>query len=135
MLTIVVALIVLIGGSSIYRLTALRSKYPSGFECSLRVLSGKLPGLSKRWKHGYGVVSPASLTWRPRTPPFRAIELAMVTLNSQARRVQKLEGFWINSMCLVFRLSADGFELELAVLPAAVERLTEGIAKNPQSGR
>jgi hypothetical protein len=71
---VVVVLLALVAGSIGVRHLFLKATRPHGFECSLRVSTGAVPGLTEKFRAGYAGREVDSFVWRRLvwpSPPVR----------------------------------------------------------------
>jgi len=99
---------------------------PGTVEFGLRVIEGKIPGLSSHWRHGVGTVDGNQLTWR-RSPFSATLTLHIVSLDGMRMRTAPgLE--WLTrsleSLAIPAR-TADGAQIEIAVLRRDVQRFLD----------
>ena len=80
----------LIGGRHLY----LRLDRPGGFECSLRVRRGHVPGLGPKFRAGYAGPEPGLLVWRCVARPGPRVQLPLMAVRMdrvhRARRGERL---------------------------------------------
>jgi hypothetical protein len=107
-------LAVLLGGRHVY----LKVSRPRGFECSLRVVSGAVPGLTHRFRAGYAGREMDAFVWRRLawpSPPVRFAASA-VRLDQEWAPSVKDHVLSVPASFAVVKLQLDdGVELDLAL--------------------
>ena len=125
--TIVVALAaaalvgLFIGGRHLY----LRLDRPGGFECSLRVVRGELPGIGSKFRAGYAGPEPGQLFWRRVARPGPGVRVPLGACRvDQARRARRGERLSVPSTFSIIPVEFDrDTTLELALPDRKIRRL------------
>lgn len=128
---VVVVGIVVGGGVIVFagRRFLLRRAHPGWVECGLRVLDGRVPGLSRRWRNGVGWPADGALIWTRTLPPSRRVHLVLSVSGEPPREPKGMESFWINPRCEIERVRTPDAELEVAVLPRDMARFRGLLAR------
>lgn len=101
----------------------------SQVECSLRVSSGSIDGLSHRWRAGLASLSTGEIRFRRFIPPGIRVTIPLaadVVVKPQGiglghRRPGSRESWSISPGCAVLFITTSGAEIEWAVLEEQVE--------------
>ena len=105
---------VLLGGRHLY----LKLSRPRGFECSLRVVRGSVPGLSHRFRAGYAGREMDAFVWRRLawpSPPVR-FSASAVRLDQEWAPSVKDQVLSVPASFAVVKVQLDdGVELDLAL--------------------
>lgn len=117
----------LVGGRHLY----LRLDRPGGFECSLRVVRGKIPGLGARFRAGYAGPEVTRLYWRriARPGPKVRFPIDAVRIN-EGRRPRTGERLAVPATFTIIPVEIDDdTALELALPSRHVKRLIALLTK------
>lgn len=111
----------LIGGRHLY----LRLDRPGGFECSLRVRRGEVPGLGPEFRAGYAGPEPGQLFWRRVARPGPSVHVPLSALRvDQAHRARRGERLAVPSTFSIIPVQLDpDTELDLALPDRKIRRL------------
>jgi hypothetical protein len=105
---------VLLGGRHLY----LKASRPRGFECSLRVVAGHVPGLTGRFRAGYAGREMDTFVWRRLawpSPPVR-FPASAVRLDQEWAPSVKDQMLSVPASFSVVKVQLhDGVELDLAL--------------------
>lgn len=120
-----------LGGRHLY----LRADRPRGFDCSLRVVHGQVPGLSRRFRAGYAGREVDDFLWRrvawPSTPVRFPTSAVRFDGRRTPRRGERLLAVPPHFVVVPVEL-ADGTRLEVALarrrLPRVIAALGPGQA-------
>ena len=132
--TVVVALLAIagfaIGGRHLY----LRLDRPGGFECSLRVMRGEVPGLGPKFVAGYAGPEMRQLLWRRIAWPGAKVRLPIAAIRvDQRRRPRSGERLAIPASFSVIPVELDEHTaLELAMPSRRIAKLVARLG-NPGS--
>ena len=132
--TVVVALLAIagfaIGGRHLY----LRLDRPGGFECSLRVTRGEVPGLGAKFVAGYAGPEMRQLLWRRIAWPGAKVRLPIAAIRvDQRRRPRSGERLAIPASFSVIPVELDEHTaLELAMPSRRIAKLIARLG-NPGS--
>ena len=128
----IMAVAVVVGGLAAALFTApiirrrSRSMQASGrIEGGLRVLDGRFPGLTRRWRHGHAFVAPGQLTFTAYVGGLRlfrrpAVTIPVTMVEPDSARGTGIRDGWA-APGLAVRLQSGDTRLEWGVFPA--ERL------------
>jgi hypothetical protein len=137
-----VALVVVLGVLALFGLVVgtrhlyLRVDRPGGFDCSLRVVDGEVPGLGPTFRAGYAGPEPTRLRWRRVAWPGPSVVLPLhgIALD-QARSPRSGERRSVPARFMVVPFVADdGTTLELALPRRRLRRLVD-LLHQPPAGR
>ena len=111
----------LIGGRHLY----LRLDRPGGFECSLRVRRGQVPGLGSDFRAGYAGPEPGRLVWRRVARPGPRVHVPFGARRvDQAHRARRGERLAVPSTFSIIPVQLDpDTELDLALPDRKIRRL------------
>lgn len=111
----------LIGGRHLY----LRLDRPGGFECSLRVRRGEVPGLGPEFRAGYAGPEPGQLFWRRVARPGPSVRVPLVACRvDQARRARRGERLSVPGTFSIIPIEIDpDTSLDLALPDRKIRRL------------
>ncbi len=127
-LVILTTIGLLLGGRHLY----LRLDRPGGFECSLRVVSGNVPGLGAKFCAGYAGPEVARLYWRRIARPGAKVRFALETVRiDQGRRPRMGERLAIPATFTIIPVEiGDDTQLELALPSRHLKRLIALLANS-----
>jgi hypothetical protein len=92
------------------------SHRPAAFKAAIRVVEGEVPGLSARWKHGYGRWVRDILVWTKAPLLFRNELVEADALAGEARAAEPGEVRRLGKQPTVLALVVDGgARIEMAV--------------------
>ncbi len=120
------------GGRHLY----LRVDRPRGINCSLRVLHGSIPGLTRRFRAGYAGPEPGRLMWRRVAWPDPAISIPVGAVRlDRERRPRAGERLAIPASFTVVPVElGDDVVLELALPRTRRRRLVDLLSGGPGTG-
>ena len=121
-----------IGGRHLY----LRLDRPGGFECSLRVVRGELPGIGSKFRAGYAGPEPGQLFWRRVARPGPGVRVPLDACRvDQAHRARRGERLAVPSTFSIIPVEIDpDTVLELALPDRKIRKLV-GLLGNTGSPR
>lgn len=96
----------------------LRVSRPKGFECSLRVASGELPGLSRRFRSGYAGRELDGFVWRRMIWPSPAVRFPATAVRLDEEKAPSVRDHVVSipaHFAVVPVTLADGVRLDLAL--------------------
>ena len=110
-----------IGGRHLY----LRLDRPGGFECSLRVVRGEVPGIGPKFRAGYAGPEPGRLFWRRVARPGPGVRIPLGACRvDQARRARRGERLSVPSTFSIIPVEFDpDTTLELALPDRKIRKL------------
>lgn len=116
-----------VGGRHLY----LRLDRPGGFECSLRIVSGDVPGLGAKFRAGYAGPEVARLYWRRIARPGARVRFPLDAVRiNEGRRPRMGERLAIPATFTIIPVEIDDdTTLELALPSRHVKRLIALLAK------
>jgi hypothetical protein len=117
-----------VGGRHLY----LRLDRPRGFECSLRVVRGEIPGLSTKFRAGYAGPEMRNLFWRRVSWPGAGVRFPIESVRiDQLRHPRGGERLAVPSTFSVIPVEVnEDVTLELALPSRRVKRLV-GLLRDP----
>lgn len=121
-----------IGGRHLY----LRLDRPGGFECSLRVRRGHVPGLGPKFRAGYAGPEPGLLFWRCIARPGPSVRIPLLALRmDQIHRARGGERLAVPTTFSIIAVELDAHTaLELAMPDRKIRRLV-GMLGDPGETR
>lgn len=122
-----------IGGRHLY----LRLDRPGGFECSLRVVRGDVPGIGSGFRAGYAGPEPGQLLWRRVARPGPGVRIPVAACRvDQARRARRGERLSVPSTFSIIPVEIDpDTTLELALPDRRIRRLVGMLSDTGKSRR
>jgi hypothetical protein len=99
--------------------------------CSLKVMSGRQPGLSSRWRNGVAAISPGRMDFTTESwPPRAARTLTHIVVLGPGRPASREELRRLPGDCWITELQTPtatlGWAVPAGYLPWALERLQSG---------
>lgn len=91
------------------------SHQPGAFKAAIRVVEGEVPGLSAKWKHGYGRWIRDILVWTKAPLLFRNELVEADALAGEARAAEPGEVRRLGKQPTVLPLAVGGARIEIAV--------------------
>jgi len=130
LLGLLLAAAVVLGGRHLY----LRADRPGGFDCSLRVVQGHVPGLSRRFRAGYAGREVDGFVWRRVAWPSTPVRLPAGAIRIERQRAprggERLLAVPAHFVVMPVEL-ADGTRLDIALarrrLPRVLAALGRGL--------
>ena len=125
MILIAVAVVAVAGLFTSGRHLYLRLDRPGGFECSVRVVRGELPGISSKFRAGYAGPEPGLLFWRRVARPGPGVRIPLGACRvDQARRARRGERLSVPSTFSIIPVEFDpDTTLELALPDRKIRKL------------
>ncbi len=122
----------LIGGRHLY----LRLDRPGGFECSLRVRRGHVPGLGPKFRAGYAGPEPGLLFWRCIARPGPSVRIPLLAVRmDHIHRAHGGERVTVPTTFSIIAVELDAdTALELAMPDRKIRRLV-GMLGDPGEPR
>lgn len=120
-LAILTTIGLVVGGRHLY----LRLDRPGGFECSLRVVRGEIPGLGARFRAGYAGPEVQLLSWRRIARPGAKVRFPLDAVRiNEGRRPRMGERLAIPATFTIIPVALDeNTALELALPSRHLKRL------------
>ncbi len=125
MILIAVAVVTVAGLFTSGRHLYLRLDRPGGFECSVRVVRGELPGIGSKFRAGYAGPEPGLLFWRRVARPGPGVRIPLGACRvDQARRARRGERLSVPFTFSIIPVELDtDTTLELALHDRRMRRL------------
>ena len=98
----------------------------STFHCGIRVVSGKLPGFTKAWRHGPTTISPGVIRFKDEA--IRVIDLA-----AHSRQPVFGECFWSGFDHRVIVLTTEAGEIEFAARRPQMPTIRKTLSAGPSA--
>jgi hypothetical protein len=115
---VVVALIALSAVAIGLRHVYLKLARPGGFECSLRIADGEMPGLSRRFRAGYAGREMDAFVWRRMAWPSAPVRFPATAIRLDEERAPSVRDHIVSvpaSFAVVVVALDDGTRLDLAL--------------------
>jgi hypothetical protein len=115
---VVVALIALSAVAIGLRHVYLKLARPGGFECSLRIAEGEMPGLSRRFRAGYAGREMDAFVWRRMAWPSAPVRFPATAIRLDEERAPSVRDHIVSvpaSFAVVVVALDDGTRLDLAL--------------------
>lgn len=112
------AVVVLAGVALGSRHLFLRVSRPRGFECSLRVAEGEVPGLTRRFRAGYAGREMDAFVWRRLAWPSPPVRFPATAVRLDEERAPRIRDHLVSvpaSFAVVPVELADGRRIDLAL--------------------
>jgi hypothetical protein len=96
----------------------LRASRPKGFECSLRIASGEMPGLTHRFRQGYAGRELDAFVWRRLIWPSPPVRLPATAIRLDEERAPSVRDHVVSvpaHFAVVPVMLEDGCRLDLAL--------------------
>jgi hypothetical protein len=108
----------------------LRVSRPRGFDCSMRVAEGDVPGLTGRFRAGYAGREMDTFVWRRLAWPSRPVRFAATAVRLDEERAPGLRDHLVSvpaSFAVVPVVLADGCRIDLALPRRKRERIVAAL--------
>lgn len=125
-IALIALLVAAVGGTAFgARHLYLRLDRPGGFDCSVRVVHGTMPGLGPKFRAGYAGPEPHHLFWRRLAWPGVGVRIPVERVRiDRERRPRPAERIGIPAAFGILPVElADGTQLELALARRRIPRL------------
>lgn len=121
-----------LGGRHVY----LRASRPSGFDCSMRIAAGEVPGLTRRFRAGYAGREMNTFVWRRLSWPSAPVRFPAAGVHLDEERAPGLRDHLISvpaSFAVVPVTLADGCRIDLALPRRKRDRIIAALGSSPAS--
>jgi hypothetical protein len=112
----------------------LRVSRPRGFECSLRVRDGEVPGLTRRFRAGYAGRELDAFVWRRLAWPSRPVRFPATAVRLDEERAPSVKDHVMSvpaHFAVVPVVLDDGVHLDLALSRRRRDRVVAALGSRP----
>jgi hypothetical protein len=137
--TVIIAVVILaaLGGGALgARHLYLRAARPRGFECSLRIADGDIPGLTRKFRAGYAGREMDTFVWRRLAWPSPPVRFPATGVRLDEERAPGVRDHLMSipaSFAVVPVVLSDGSRIDLALARRKRDRIVAALGSSPGS--
>lgn len=132
----VIALAALAGTALGARHLYLRASRPRGFDCSMRIADGEVPGLTRRFRSGYAGREMDNFVWRRLVWPSPPVRFPAAAVRLDEERAPRLREHLLSvpaSFAVVPVTLPDGCRIDLALPRRRRDRIVAALGPSTAS--